>query len=316
MQPRTPPRNSIDGNSDFPLTYPASGSNTGSRRDSVNLQYAEDNGKDIVSREGREFEGSQSCTSATFPNILTAYISGPRTEHVYCVVTRDRSNMMYPSYEMRLQDTDQLLIVAKKTSLGRMSSYHFYDMSQAQTTKQLTKKSENYIGKLRSVSSGRTEFVLVDHTPEQAELGGYMFDRLEVQPKMQDGSDGVVSPRKLSVVLPLLNSLGHPVSNRMTQDQDQSLSNYFRKSPSVMKVEAAHTFGTKSPVLVNGNFRLNFKGRVSVPSIKNFQLIPDDELNNVILQFGKVDDDKFHLDFKAPFNALQAFAAALSQFSM
>lgn len=305
-------RDSIDEQSDFALTYPAS-----RRPSSINKQYVEDTGKDIVSREGREFEGSQSWNVVNFPDVLTAYESGRRNEHILCIVLRDRSNMMYPSYEMKLQETNATILLARKLSLGRGGSYHFFDMTGGQSGKQLSKKSDNYLGKLRTVKSGRTEFVLVSDKSDQLELAGFLFDRLEVQPKSAEGVDGVISPRKLSVVIPFLNSEGHTVFNNVRNDQkDQSLTSALRGGPTDLRSDTVHTFITKSPILVNGNFRLNFRGRVTVPSIKNFQLIPDDELNNIILQFGKVDDDSFHLDFKAPFNALQAFAAALSQFSM
>ena len=39
---------------------------------------------------------------------------------------------------------------------------------------------------------------------------------------------------------------------------------------------------------------------------------PDD----VICQFGKVGEDKFHLDFKAPISPFQAFGIALTQFNI
>ena len=70
------------------------------------------------------------------------------------------------------------------------------------------------------------------------------------------------------------------------------------------------------PKFENGNYRLNFHGRVSVPSVKNFQLSSRDEPDHVVCQFGKVGDDRFHLDFKAPLNAFQAFAIALTQFNI
>lgn len=68
---------------------------------------------------------------------------------------------------------------------------------------------------------------------------------------------------------------------------------------------------------------LNFHGRVTVASVKNFQLVaaadPSDPTSNVdeetvLLQFGKVDDDMFTMDYRQPLSAFQAFAISLSSF--
>jgi len=63
---------------------------------------------------------------------------------------------------------------------------------------------------------------------------------------------------------------------------------------------------------------LNFHGRVSLPSTKNFQIIEGGNLenpnssNNIVLQFGKAKKDEFIIDFQYPFCPLQAFAFCLS----
>uniref|UniRef100_A0A0E0IYI7 Tubby-like F-box protein n=1 Tax=Oryza nivara TaxID=4536 RepID=A0A0E0IYI7_ORYNI len=77
---------------------------------------------------------------------------------------------------------------------------------------------------------------------------------------------------------------------------------------------------------------LNFRGRVTVASVKNFQLIaatqpaagaptpsqpvppPPPEHDKVILQFGKVAKDMFTMDYRYPLSAFQAFAISLSSF--
>ncbi|XP_061356129.1 tubby-like F-box protein 5 isoform X2 [Gastrolobium bilobum] len=68
---------------------------------------------------------------------------------------------------------------------------------------------------------------------------------------------------------------------------------------------------------------LNFKGRVTVASVKNFQLVaavdPSHnvsaaELDKVILQFGKIGKDIFTMDYRYPLSAFQAFAICLSSF--
>ncbi|XP_076888275.1 tubby-like F-box protein 10 [Bidens hawaiensis] len=77
---------------------------------------------------------------------------------------------------------------------------------------------------------------------------------------------------------------------------------------------------------------LNFKGRVTIASVKNFQLIAAKpppaaaaapgtsqpaaqvEQDKVILQFGKVGKDMFTMDYRYPLSAFQAFAICLSSF--
>lgn len=66
---------------------------------------------------------------------------------------------------------------------------------------------------------------------------------------------------------------------------------------------------------------LNFHGRVTVASVKNFQLIASPENGTagpqhekIILQFGKVGKDVFTMDYRYPISAFQAFAICLSSF--
>lgn len=58
-------------------------------------------------------------------------------------------------------------------------------------------------------------------------------------------------------------------------------------------------------------FCLNFYKRVTQASVKNFQLVDanDDE---IFIQFGKVGQDTFTLDFKWPICPLQAFGICLT----
>lgn len=76
---------------------------------------------------------------------------------------------------------------------------------------------------------------------------------------------------------------------------------------------------------------LNFRGRVTVASVKNFQLIAatqrpagaptpaqpaqsSSDQDKIILQFGKVGKDMFTMDYRYPLSAFQAFAICLSSF--
>ena len=59
---------------------------------------------------------------------------------------------------------------------------------------------------------------------------------------------------------------------------------------------------------------MTLKGRVTEASVKNFQLVADNDHNHVILQFGKISKNVFTMDYQWPINALQAFAICLSSF--
>jgi tubby-related protein 1 len=68
---------------------------------------------------------------------------------------------------------------------------------------------------------------------------------------------------------------------------------------------------------------LNFRGRVTVASVKNFQLVAATEPaqpvaqsdhDKVLLQFGKIGKDMFTMDYRYPLSAFQAFAICLSSF--
>lgn len=61
-----------------------------------------------------------------------------------------------------------------------------------------------------------------------------------------------------------------------------------------------------------GSYMLNFRGRVTEPSVKNFQLIHPMSPDIVYLTFGKTGDNMYVLDFMWPLNCVQAFFFAIT----
>jgi tubby-related protein 1 len=62
-----------------------------------------------------------------------------------------------------------------------------------------------------------------------------------------------------------------------------------------------------------GAFVLNFGGRVSVASVKNFQLCERTDQDHIMLQFGRISGrHSFTMDFQYPLTPMQAFAIAIS----
>ena len=79
------------------------------------------------------------------------------------------------------------------------------------------------------------------------------------------------------------------------------------------------------------SYVLNFHGRVTQASVKNFQIVHDSDVEYIIMQFGRVAEDIFTMDYRLvqkfklisldnlyfsryPMCAVQAFGIALSSF--
>lgn len=89
-------------------------------------------------------------------------------------------------------------------------------------------------------------------------------------------------------------------------------------TPEVIKSFTGHMSGFHS---MNETEALDFGNRVTKPSRKNFQVVPVKTAqtglppeNDVALQFGRVNDNTFHLDVRHPFSIMQAFSIALTAF--
>ncbi|ETV89187.1 hypothetical protein H257_00552 [Aphanomyces astaci] len=212
------------------------------------------------------------------------------------------ANKFAPQYQFFLKN--KLVLLAEKQLHNRTSNYHIFDMSRGGCTGQkLTKKSGNYVGKLRS-NFGKHENVMVSAQAERSELGAILFEAKVSSTK----------PRKLTVVCPPLSSQNEVISQGAKPDTFSTLLDQHKADKRV--TELLTVLENKEPEYEKGCYRLNFNGRVSIPSVKNFQLVVRGHAaKGIVLQFGKVSDKLFHLDFKHPLTPFQAFAIALSQFN-
>lgn len=60
------------------------------------------------------------------------------------------------------------------------------------------------------------------------------------------------------------------------------------------------------------SFALNFNGRVTQPSVKNYQIVHEINGDYIINQFGKVNINMYTCDYSYPLCSLQAFGIAIS----
>lgn len=234
----------------------------------------------------------------------------PKNITVLCSIRRDSRGIkkrFYPKYIMHLSEGYTFLLAGKKRANSQTSNY-LISMNQDE----LSTRNPAYLGKLRSNFLG-TQFVIYDTgldpakktaTPEtiREELGVALYESNLLTNK---------GPRKMRVLLPFVNLQNERLEWKPTRKEESMGERYQAGDTAGMM-----TFFNKPPKWNDHiqAFVLNFNGRVDRASVKNFQLIDDQDENTVYLQFGRVGDKDFNLDFQWPFSPLQAFAIALSSF--
>lgn len=116
---------------------------------------------------------------------------------------------------------------------------------------------------------------------------------------------------KVTIIIQLLADQNHTdtTSNEWTDIR----SRFYVRQQNMDNVVELHN---KTPVWNDDtqSYVLNFHGRVTQASVKNFQLIHDSDPEYIVMQFGRTSEDVFTMDFRYPLCALQAFAIALSSF--
>ncbi|CAD8076104.1 unnamed protein product [Paramecium sonneborni] len=231
----------------------------------------------------------------------------PKGGMIQCTIKRDKSGMsrFYPKYHIHLSNGFQYLMSAKKRACNNTSNY-IISMSREDL-----EKGDNFIGKVRSNFMG-TEFILYD--------AGFNPDKTKDQSKIRQqlgivqyesnilGSKG---PRKMVVLLPKLDEREQLYVFKPINSKDGMLKEFVNNNRDhiVTYVNRPPQWNSKYKAFV-----LNFYQRVDKPSVKNFQLILENKEDNILLQFGRVGEDLFNLDFQYPISPLQAFQIALTSF--
>ncbi|XP_067000524.1 protein king tubby isoform X2 [Anabrus simplex] len=242
---------------------------------------------------------------------------GCQSVHYKCRITRDRKGMdrgLYPTYFLHLErdyGKKIFLLAGRKRKKSATSNY----LISTDPT-DLSRGGESYVGKLRSNLLG-TQFTVFDNgysprkadsrqdwkrnTPRQ-ELAAVVYETNVL---------GFKGPRKMTVILPGMTQ-DHKRVQISPQDDHEGLLECWRNKNMDNLIELHN----KTPVWNDDtqSYVLNFHGRVTQASVKNFQIVHDSNVDYIVMQFGRVAEDVFTMDFRYPMCALQAFAIALSSF--
>ncbi|XP_067849690.1 tubby protein homolog [Heptranchias perlo] len=239
----------------------------------------------------------------------------PQGITIKCRITRDKKGMdrgMYPTYYLHLERDDGkkvFLLAGRKRKKSKTSNY----LISIDPT-DLSRGGESFVGKLRSNLMG-TKFTVYDNgvNPEK---GGSSLDACNLRQELaaicyETNVLGFKGPRKMSVIIPGMNMDHERVSIRPRNEHETLLAQWQNKN-----TESVIELHNKTPVWNDDtqSYVLNFHGRVTQASVKNFQIIHDNDPDYIVMQFGRVAEDIFTMDYNYPMCALQAFAITLSSF--
>ncbi|XP_022982036.1 tubby-like F-box protein 5 [Cucurbita maxima] len=294
----------------------------------------------------------EQCGWITFP--ISLMQPGPRETPIQCFIKRERATSTFRLYlglsPALSGNLSKLLLTAKRIRRA-MST----DFIVSLLPDDFSRASNNFIGKLRSNFLG-TKFSIYDSQPPHDPKLRTSRSKRRIHLKQVSPSKTPTN-YKVAAVSYELNVLRTRGPRRMRctmhsipvaaveeggtaptptefkdciDEHDSSTSSCKGKKPIWESSPEPHE-STAPLVLKNKAPRwheqlqcwcLNFKGRVTVASVKNFQLVAAETSENVsaaeqekvILQFGKIGKDIFTMDYRYPLSAFQAFAICLSSF--
>ncbi|KAL5010213.1 hypothetical protein ScPMuIL_012518 [Solemya velum] len=234
----------------------------------------------------------------------------PQGVTIKCRITRDKKGVdrgIYPTYFLHMEKEDgkkTFLLAGRKRKKSKTSNYL---LSTDPTD--LSRTGEAFVGKLRSNLLG-TQFTLFD-SGSNPKKGGDGSRKELVAVAYETNVLGFKGPRKMTIIIPGMNIDHERVDIRPRGDHDGLIERWKRKN-----MENILELHNKTPVWneETQSYVLNFHGRVTQASVKNFQIVHDNDVDYIVMQFGRVAEDVFTMDYNYPMCALQAFGIALSSF--
>ncbi|KAE9316192.1 hypothetical protein PF008_g19072 [Phytophthora fragariae] len=230
---------------------------------------------------------------------------------IRCYVERDRQglNRLHPVFRLFLESGKQFLLCAQKRTSSKTSNY-LMTMEQNPTSR----RSNLIVGKLRSNWTG-SEYTMYDDgmSPDKTALEANVRNILGAVEFSYDD----MGPGRLAAQIPHVQSNG---AASTWKDKPTDATNAADSEKLLMLHNKRPHFDEKT-----GGHVLDFGGRVTMPSIKNFQMTCDTLGDETVLQFGRVScqppgprrqckchKSTFVMDVKYPLSPLQGFAICLA----
>ncbi|KAJ1345029.1 hypothetical protein BSLG_000544 [Batrachochytrium salamandrivorans] len=201
----------------------------------------------------------------------------------------DKAN---PTYLLYNEVENTFMLSGKKKLISKSISYIILDSQE-----NLSKDSPHYLAKLKG-NFKRNSFIMTDTrgTIKNRELSHISYTKN-------------VLPRELQV------AISAPM---IAEDAESGYSTDIMADVKSKNVNKLLFLKNKPPKWneATQSHCLNFGGRVTQPSIKNMQLIAENDENHIVLQFGRCGPDLFTLDVRWPMTPIEAFVIALTTFDV
>lgn len=287
-------------------------------RDSSGLVTAPDPEKNVNTEGGASAKGPLEDLLEDIPEFISTPC--PQGQTVRCRITRDKKGVdrgLFPTYYLHLEKGDgnkAFLLASRKRKKSATSNY----LISVDPT-DLSRGGDSYVGKVRSNLLG-TAFTVYDSGVSPRKAGGILSSSSEDKSNARTEIAAVIyetnvlgfkGPRKMTVILPAMTADHKRVEIKPISEHDRLLE---RWQNGIM--ENLLELHNKTPVWNDDtqSYVLNFHGRVTQASVKNFQIVHDNDVDYIVMQFGRVSEDVFTMDYGYPLCCLQAFAIALSSF--
>ncbi|CAN1225452.1 Tubby-like F-box protein 2 [Linum perenne] len=290
----------------------------------------------------------QQCGRLTFPVSLKQVLLACLLYTLICTCFRLIYLLKVWLLILSAGQSDKLLLAAKRIRRTTCT-----DFIISLVANDFSRSSNNYVGRLRSNFMG-TKFTISDRLSLHEQSGGGARRRVNSKQARSSASNyniGTINyelnvlrtrgPRRMNCVI---NSI--PVSSMEEGGSVPTITSFPEAaggqcSPTPVS-KGRRPASDESPIITPGSgeplvlknrsprwheqlqcWCLNFRGRVTVASVKNFQLsaafephhnVSAEEQERVLLQFGKIGKDIFTMDYSYPLSAFQAFAICLSSF--
>lgn len=228
----------------------------------------------------------------------------PQDPTTLCHVIREKhvmSGMVLRVFIEPKVDTGPKLIMSAKKFVNKRTSYYLVSL----LSEPEERGGDDILGKVRANAVG-SKYLLTDHglAPEKSAAPSTLRKEHGVL-KFRFDPD---SPSSMEVHIPAVSKNGVAMVWQPTSDAE-SIEECIERGD----LDRLQTLVNKKPkwdASQRGHV-LNFEGRVTQSSVKNFQLVAQG-CDEVCLQFGRVGKDKFTMDVRYPLSLFQAFGLCIA----